>query len=139
MIGCVRLPTMLSDEFLQAVLADVTFQLGSVAENRLVAADESNIMKFLGFEVVGCILALADVADHSIGFLYCLLDLFVSDHFCLSTASSPGSEANPVERLVMRSSDLYPFKLSDCDFALNVTRIRHSFRLNEKSLVSGLG
>jgi len=86
MIGCVRLPTLLSDEFLQAVLADVTFHLGSVAENRCVAADEFNMMKFLGFEVVGCTLELADVADHRIGFLYCLLDLFVSDHFCLSTS-----------------------------------------------------
>lgn len=86
MIGCVRLPTMLSDEFLQAVLADVAFHLGSVAENRRVAADEFNMMEFLGFEVVGCILALADVADHRIGFLYYLLDLFVSDHFRLSTS-----------------------------------------------------
>ena len=91
MIGCVRLPTMLSDEFLQAVLADVTFHLGSIAENRPVAADKFNVLKFLGFEVVGCILALADVADHRIGFLYCLLDLFVSDHFCLSTSNYMGS------------------------------------------------
>ena len=82
---------MLSDEFFQAVLADVTFHLGSVAENRRVAADEFNMMEFLGFEVVGCILTLADIADHRIGFLYCLLDLFVSDHFCLSTSGYTGS------------------------------------------------
>jgi len=79
--GPIRLPTMRSDELLQAVLADVTFHLGSVAENRPVAADEFNTMEFLGFEVVGCNLALADIADHRMGFLYCLLYLFVSDHF----------------------------------------------------------
>jgi hypothetical protein len=58
------------------VLADVTFHLGPIAENRPVAADEPDVMEFLGFEVVGCNLALADIADHRIGFLDCLLDLF---------------------------------------------------------------
>ncbi len=52
---------MLSDDFFQAVLADVAFDFHSIAEYRRVAADELDVMEFLGFKIVGAMRVLTPI------------------------------------------------------------------------------